>query len=137
MTNLIVLEGNLVADAIGKEIGETHLTEFKIANTRYVSKGKQKTAFVDCKWWGQRGLIVQEYLVKGKRVTVTGVLEIDEWEKDGVRKSRPNINVTDLSLGGGKTAEGGGKKQEYGDEQTTANSGSARNDGDFTDEIPF
>jgi single-strand DNA-binding protein len=136
MTNVIVLEGNIVADAESKTVGETNLTEFKIANTRYISKGKEKTAFVKCKWWGQRGLSVQAYLVKGKRITVTGAMEIDEWEKNGQKKSMVVINVTDVSLG----AKGSSSpaKQEYGDEKTTANSGSSTvSDGDFTDDIPF
>ena len=136
MTNVIVLEGNIVADAESKTIGETNLTEFKIANTRYISKGKEKTAFVKCKWWGARGVSVQSYLLKGKRITVTGAMEIDEWEKDGQRKSMVVINVTDVSLGAKGSSSA--PKQEYGDEKTTGNSGSASvSDGDFTDDIPF
>jgi single-strand DNA-binding protein len=141
VTNVIVLEGNLTADAAEKMVGESQLTEFTIASNRYVAKGKEKTVFMACKWWGTRGAAVAGYLAKGKRVTVSGYYDQDEWtgNEDGKKHSRPFINVSDVSLGGGGSRDGAAPcKQEYGDEQTTGNSGSASvSDGDFTDDIPF
>jgi single-strand DNA-binding protein len=138
MTNVWALEGNVVADATMKLFSESELTEFKIANSRYISKDKEKTTFVTCKMWGKRGVALLPYIVKGARLTVTGTGEIDEWEKDGQRHSKVVIRVDDVSLGAKRSASPSPARQEYGDEKVTANSGSSTvNDGDFTDDIPF
>jgi single stranded DNA-binding protein len=138
MTNIIVLEGNLVEDAVLKAVGESSVTEFRIANNRYISKGKQRTTFIKCVWWGSRGAAVYSYLTKGKRVTVEGKFEIDEWpDAKGEKHSQPVINVPDVSLGASVAREGGGRP-EYSGEQTTRNSGdSSIDDGEFHDDIPF
>lgn len=134
MTNVIVLEGNVVADATTKMVGDTSLLEFKLANTVYINKEKTRSTFILCKWWGARGASVVGYLQKGKRVTVTGVFEIDYWEKDGQPHSRPGINILDLSLGAKQNTN-----------QSDSSNGSTgipkddtvANDGDFSDDIPF
>lgn len=133
MTNSIVLEGNIVADATVKAVGETQLTEFKVANTRYLSKDKEKTVFILCKMWGARGVAVQSYLQKGKRVTVTGALEIDEWEKDGIRRSMANIVVTDLSL----APKGAAPKAVADSVPSPEPSVEAGASEEFNDDIPF
>lgn len=138
MTNVIVLEGNLVADSVTKNVAETTVTEFKIANNRFISRGKEKTLFMHCQWWGARGVAVSSYLTKGKRVTISGALESDQWTgEDGQPRSKMSIVVSDLSLGPSRMREGGGK-QEYGDEQLASNSGDALDKGEgFNDDIPF
>lgn len=58
----------------------------------------KKTAWVSCKLFGERAEKLSQYLTKGSQVTVTGNFQLDEWEKDGVKHSRPVIIVNDIQL---------------------------------------
>lgn len=58
----------------------------------------KKTAWVSCKLFGERAEKLSQYLTKGSQVTVTGNFQLDEWEKDGVKHSRPVIAVNDIQL---------------------------------------
>lgn len=58
----------------------------------------KKTAWVSCKLFGDRAEKLAQYLTKGSQVTVTGNFQLDEWEKDGVKHSRPVIIVNDIQL---------------------------------------
>lgn len=58
----------------------------------------KKTAWISCKLFGDRAEKLAQYLTKGSQVTVTGAFQLDEWEKDGVKHSRPVIVVNDIQL---------------------------------------
>lgn len=58
----------------------------------------KKTAWVTCKLFGDRAEKLAQYLTKGSQVSVTGAFQLDEWEKDGVKHSRPVIIVNDIQL---------------------------------------
>lgn len=58
----------------------------------------KKTAWVTCKMFGERAEKLAQYLTKGSQVSVTGSFQLDEWEKDGVKHSRPVIVVNDMQL---------------------------------------
>lgn len=75
----------------------------------------KKTAWVSCKMFNERAEKLQQYIKKGSLVTVTGAFQLDEWEKDGIKHSRPVILVNDIQLppnqqqgdGGGSGVSGG------------------------------
>lgn len=58
----------------------------------------KKTAWVTCKIFGERAEKIAQYIRKGSLVTVTGSFSLDEWEKDGVKHSRPCVLVNDVQL---------------------------------------
>ena len=58
----------------------------------------KKTSWVTCKVFGERAEKLAQYVTKGAAVTVTGAFQLDEWEKDGVKHSRPCILVNDIQL---------------------------------------
>ena len=58
----------------------------------------KKTSWVTCKMFGERAEKLAQYITKGAAVTVTGAFQLDEWEKDGVKHSRPCILVNDIQL---------------------------------------
>ena len=58
----------------------------------------KKTSWVTCKMFGERAEKLAQYVTKGAAVTVTGAFQLDEWEKDGVKHSRPCILVNDIQL---------------------------------------
>lgn len=53
--NNSVVVGNIVRDCERKEIGETTLVSFSIANNQYNrKKGEEEGHFIDCELWGKR-----------------------------------------------------------------------------------
>ena len=58
----------------------------------------KKTSWVTCKVFGERAEKLAQYITKGAAVTVTGAFQLDEWEKDGVKHSRPCLLVNDIQL---------------------------------------
>jgi single-strand DNA-binding protein len=64
---------------------------------------KDDVSFFDCEAWGKVGEIVQQYCEKGKQVAVAGTIRIDRWEdKEGNKRSKPIVNVRDVTLLGSK-----------------------------------
>lgn len=76
----------------GKAIGQFSLP----VETGYGDS--KKTSWVTCKMFGERAEKLAQYITKGSVVTVTGAFQLDEWEKDGVKHSRPCILVNDIQL---------------------------------------
>ena len=113
---------------------------------------KKKISWVTCKMFGERAEKLAQYVTKGAAVTVTGAFQLDEWEKDGVKHSRPCILVNDIQLPpqqqGGQQSQGQQPQQPQ-RQQPQQNNGyhQARNQPmqqqyneppmDFDDDIPF
>lgn len=76
----------------GKAIGQFSLP----VETGYGDS--KKTSWITCKMFGERAEKLAQYITKGAAVTVTGAFQLDEWEKDGVKHSRPCILVNDIQL---------------------------------------
>jgi single-strand DNA-binding protein len=105
----------------------------------------KKTAWVTCKMFGERAQKLSQYLTKGSQVTVTGNFQMDEWEKDGVKHSRPVVIVNELQLPPQQPAQQGG----WGQPQQPAKSAQTQQAPqqsvpqynepplDFDDDIPF
>lgn len=104
-TNWFVGDGNLVKDHEEKETKNGNkLVKFRIA----IKNGEKKTTFIDCEWWSPTGAV--QYLKKGKKVSITGNLLFDEWEKNGEKRSKCYINVQHLRLADNKA---GKSKEDY------------------------
>lgn len=74
----------------------------------------KKTAWVTCKVLGERAEKLAQYLTKGSQVTVTGSFQLDEWEKNGVKHSRPVVIVSDLQLPPMQQSSGNQHPQQQG-----------------------
>ena len=56
--------------------------------------------------WGRRATSLQQYLVKGASVTITGQVTQREYtDKTGQKKMSQDIRVNDVALQGGKREE--------------------------------
>ena len=113
----------------------------------------KKTSWVTCKVFGERAEKLAQYITKGAAVTVTGAFQLDEWEKDGVKHSRPCILVNDIQLPPqqqvGQQSQGQQQQPPQQRQQAPQNNGyqQARSQPmqqqyneppmDFDDEIPF
>lgn len=69
------------------------------------SKQTPKTMWVECAIYGKRGEALQQYLIKGKEVTVHGRVTLDSFTaRDGTPKSGLKLNVVEISMHGGNQA---------------------------------
>lgn len=98
----------------------------------------KKTSWITCKLLGERAAKLSQYLTKGSQVSVTGEFYLDEWEKDGVKHSRPVIVINGIQLPSQQqTSQYQGQHQQT---QQPQNQGQPQyNDVpmDFDDDIPF
>ena len=96
--NSVVFTGRLTADAQLKETASgTPVCNFRFAvNDR---RKEDKTIFLGGVVYGKQAESISEYLTKGKLVAVSGRLDIEEYEKDGVKRSSVSVIATDVQLG--------------------------------------
>lgn len=133
--NSVTLIGRLTRDAEQKYLPSgASLVTFAIAVNRSWKKDgevQDQVSFIDCKLWGKLGEALQQYLVKGKQIAVSGSLEQERWEQDGQKRQRLTVRCSDMQLLGDKGSSGGQRQQSNaGGSQTNTQDG-------FEDDIPF
>lgn len=130
--NRVILTGRLVRDAELSYITSTATPKmsFSIAVERAYQKDKnnKKVDFINCEMIGKHTENLCQYVTKGKQILVEGELNIDNYEKDGEKRSFTKVKVDRLEFLSGATTE---KKSnadtlEFADFQEVDN-----------DEIPF
>lgn len=96
--NQCIFSGNLAGDATTRTVGDSLVASYTIAVN---GRRDGETLWLRCDHWNAGA--VTEYLMKGKQVLVSGEVRMDEWEKDGEKRSAIKLNVKKLQLlGGGK-----------------------------------
>ena len=109
-TNIVVLVGRLTRDAELKFTGGgTAVSRFSVAVNRRAKKGDQyedEASFIDVDYWGKGAEAVNQYLLKGKQVAVSGELKQDRWEQDGQARSKILVNAQSVQLLGSKDSQG-------------------------------
>ena len=110
MANQIVLTGRLVKDAELAYLPGVGIPKatFTVATDRNYQKDKnnKKVDFIPVEMLGSHTEKVAQYVTKGKMIGITGELHIDQYEKDGAKKSFTKVNADRLEfLGGGKQEE--------------------------------
>lgn len=107
--NSVTVSGNLTRDAESRTTpGGLTIASFGVAvNDRRKNQNgewEDHANFVDCVLFGRRAEALQQYLVKGTKVFVQGKLSYSSWEaKDGTKRSKLEIVVNDIDLGGGRS----------------------------------
>lgn len=155
--NVWTFSGRVGADAELRttQSGEKVLS-FRVAND--IGFGDRKTTqWVDCSYWGKRAEAVSSYVRKGDKITVSGELKQEEFQRrDGTPGSKLAVRVNDLDLAskadGANHSEdtdrrasgnnGGGGGRDYGGQQSRGGAGGRGGgkpafDQDLDDEIPF
>jgi single-strand DNA-binding protein len=136
--NKVILMGNLTRDVeiryipSGMAVAEVGLA---VNDRRKGQNGEwvEETTFVDVTLWGRQAEIAGEYLSKGSPVLIEGRLKLDQWEKDGQKRSKLRVVAENMRMLGGKGG-GGGRggpppdESEYGggDEPPARSSGGGR-----------
>jgi single-strand DNA-binding protein len=101
--NLAVIEGRLTKDAVLEHTPHgTEVLKFSIANNYMVKrKGNNviKTSFFNVVAWGRLGIVVAEYLKKGKRIIVSGRLTVENYTTNlGIKKSYIQITANNIDF---------------------------------------
>ncbi len=113
--NQVTLVGRLTRDPETRQVGEQErtVTSFGLAVNTVFSKGKEKTAFVDCEAWGKTAETIGKWCTKGREVLVNGRLDLDTWEdKDGNRRSKLKVVVDTFCFGANAPQERTNLSQE-------------------------
>ena len=102
MANKIFLTGRTTKNAELGFIGATGTPKmsFSLAVERNYQKDKnnKKVDFINCEMIGQHTEKLAQYVTKGKAVLVEGELNIDNYEKDGERRSFTKVKVDRLEF---------------------------------------
>ena len=121
--NQVILMGNLTRDP---ELRATpngqSVCAFSLALNRSYkgADGNWQEApdYVDIVAWGPLGERVSQYLSKGRPCLVNGRLQSSTWEKDGIKRTKVEVNASDVTFLGGAT---GGERGEAGEGGSAAN----------------
>jgi len=100
--NKVVLTGRLTRDAELGFIGSTGTPKmtFSLAVERNYQKDKnnKKVDFINCEMLGQHTEKLCQYVTKGKSILVEGELNIDQYERDGEKRSFTKVKVDRLEF---------------------------------------
>jgi len=89
--NQVILAGRLTRDPeLRHTQGGLSVCNFGVANNKKIGD-KEVSCFVDVSAFGKQADAIAQYLKKGNRICVIGRLELEQWEKDGERKSKHKI----------------------------------------------
>ena len=84
MANSILLTGRITKDLELKQAGQVSKCDFTLAVDReYAKEGQQKTDFINITVFGKTAENLCKYQSKGSKILVLGVLNIDQYTKDG------------------------------------------------------
>ena len=114
--NKVVLTGRLVRDSELSYIASTATPKmsFSMAVERNYQKDKnnKKVDFINCEMIGKHTENLCQYVTKGKQILVEGELNIDNYEKDGEKRSFTKVKVDRLEFLGGGNANTEKKTEE-------------------------
>lgn len=142
--NVFTFSGNLGRDCNPSNAGGTNVVNFAVAVKSGYGQNEQ-TLWLDCALWGKRGDALQQYLLKGQQVVVSGELGTREYEG----KAYLTCRVSEVSLVGGKSQgqqqqQGGFSSQQQQQRQPVSGTNAQQPNprapapsDDFDDDIPF
>jgi single-strand DNA-binding protein len=106
--NHVVLIGRLTRDPEFKQINQTSLVNFSIANNKtYVvnNEKKEDVHYFECSVWGKLADVIKQYATKGTQIMVQGRLEQDTWDSpEGKKMSKVKVRVENFQFLGGKSS---------------------------------
>lgn len=101
--NQVTLLGNLTRDP---EVRTTpngqEVCNFSLALNRSYKDAQgqwqEATDYIDVVAWGQLGVRVAQYCMKGKQVLVSGRLQSRQWEQDGQKRTKIEVLANDVTF---------------------------------------
>ena len=104
----LIVSGRVGQDAELKSVGDTTVCSFSVAHTEkvYGPNPYEKTVWVSCNVWGERGEKLKPFITKGTYIVVEGSGGVNAYtQKNGEAAAVINCRVTSLEFGGKPTAE--------------------------------
>lgn len=103
MVNVAVVAGNITRDAeVRVTKGGTPVMTFTVAvNEKRRDQYGEYTDyahFIPCVLFGTRANSLQRWMTKGTNVTVQGKLNYSSWEKDGQKRNKIELVVSELDF---------------------------------------
>jgi len=146
--NNVSIIGRLTRDAeLNFTAGGNAVCKFSIAVNRSRKSGdhyEEEANFFTVVVWGRQAESLNQYLLKGKQVAVSGELRQERWQQDGQNRYRIDIIANTIQLLGGagnsskepsEQREGTGQSKQP--PKQRAQSYQRQNADGFTDDIPF
>ncbi|MGE4584064.1 MAG: single-stranded DNA-binding protein [Sphaerochaeta sp.] len=101
--NVVALVGRLTRESeLRYSNGGMAICRFSIAVNRRKrtadNRWEDEANFFDCTMFGKSAESVNQYLEKGRQVSIVGELRQSRWEQDGQSRSRVEIAVNSLQL---------------------------------------
>ena len=121
--NRVILSGNLTRDPEVRytQSGKAY-ARIGIAVTRPYSKDKEKaTDFFTFVAWEKTAEFCGNYLKKGSRIIAEGRLQMNSYEKDGVRVNTVDIVVENIEFGDTKRQSDGDDDNNYSSRKSSGN----------------
>lgn len=111
MANKCIFTGNLCFDIEERQAGQNKVSNNSIAvNETY--KGTKKTTFVPVTFWNKQVDLLKTYCQKGSKLLLTCKFEMQEWESNGEKRSKPNFTVLEMEFIGSKN-DSQQRQQQY------------------------
>lgn len=103
-TNVITITGNLTNDPTvrylpnsGKAVVNFDVASNRRWNNRRTNEWESETTFLGVTAYDRLAENIAESLSKGDRVTITGRMTVESWEKDGQSRIKPVIVANDVA----------------------------------------
>ena len=117
--NKVILMGNLTRDP---ELRMTGTNRMKVARHRLAVNERRRDrngqvqdfpVYIDVDAWDKLAELCGQYLAKGRPILVEGRLQMDSWEKDGVKHQKLKVRAATIKfLSQGDRPTGGTVREE-------------------------
>lgn len=140
--NIVILCGNLTRDPEVRQIPSgMSVADLGLAiNENYKNKQGEMvetTCYVDVVVWGRTAETCGQYLKKGSPVLVEGRLQLDQWEKDGEKRSKLRVRGERVQFLGSKREQSPEQTTDDGGPRTSQGRGPSKPPPKADDDIPF
>ena len=106
MLNRCEFIGNVGKAPEVRFVNNSAVADFSVAcNEKWKDKAgnmQERTEWVRCTAWGKLAEVCGQYLDKGRQVYVSGRMQTDEYEKDGVKRYSTKIVLDTMKMLGAK-----------------------------------
>ncbi|MBE6425715.1 MAG: single-stranded DNA-binding protein [Thermoguttaceae bacterium] len=111
--NRVILVGNLTRDPdlrytpSGMPVCEIGLA---VNDRRRTPEGEwiEEATFIDVTFWAKQAEVCSQYLTKGSPILVEGRLKLDQWEQDGMKRSKLRVVGERMQMLSARGAGGNG-----------------------------
>lgn len=128
--NSVQIIGNISTDIDSRVTPQGHhVATFNVAVASPYNR--EKTAFLRVETWRKQAENVSNYCQKGSKVGIVGHLEVDQYEKDGQKRSITKVVASNVEFLTPKNSQGGNQRQDQYSNQNQYQQGDQRQSDPF------